>query len=638
MKVHTVKLPAASTKGGSSPVGPADGKVVGDKTQLNPGSSTGKADAGAGVKQPPVTMIAAQAPASKPSGSVTTAIIEGRAGSVKREAQKSGPSRSGDEASARPPARRNEGTEDKRSVVQLLRDPRAIALFGGLGGLAVGAGARFGFNASLLESVFWSASFAGLGLGAASFMRLTSELQSMRRSLDHTRKHMATTARVLSETLEQAETLNTLSRESPAPAVASPPLPPQDSSQANHAVHLEGLVNVARAQVILAHKSEADMSVLSTLVSNLAEAVGEQEKELQSLRGEAAASRAETAAARKEARETAELVQRIAGRQNALQGQGLSLAQRDAANFDLRLSGADSALGKASIVGGSDPDIVADPALVRDLARSLADKSYGFALQPVMTLPQRKVKFYEMSLVPGASPAQSPDLMSAAAREANVAARYDRLLVSRALRLIRYFRSKQRDIAILCEVTGAMLVANPAFDELIAELRSDRDAARSLTIAFAHKDYAGFRQSETDLLRFFTEMGIRFGVMRLADMKLDPAKLARDNVRVVGVDVTRMIAAIPTGMSGLDVHVADLAGLFARRDIDFVVQNLTSEQELLDVMDFDVPLAQGLLLGEPRPVNPDLIEAAGEAEPAPPPVAPAPSSERQPLRNFLRRA
>ena len=630
MKVHTVKLPAASTKGGLSPVGPADGKAVGDKTE----SSIKKAEAGVGGRQPPVTMMAAKGPALKSSGSVTAAIIEGRADPAKREAQKSGQARSGDETSARPSARRNKGHEDKRSVVELLREPRAIALFGGLGGIAIGAGARFGFNASLLESVFWSASFAGLGLGAASFVRLTGELQNMRRSLDHTRKHMATTARVLSETLEQSETLNTLSREASAPAAASPPLPVLVSSQANHAVHLEGLVNVARAQVILAHKSEADMSVLSTLVSNLAEAVGEQEKELQSLRGEAAAGRAEIAAARKEARETAELVQRIAGRQNAGQG----LAPRDAATLDLRLSRTDAPLGKASTVDRNEPDIAADPALVRDLIRAMADKSYGFALQPVVTLPQRKVKFYEMSLVLGAGSGQGPELMSAAAREANVAARYDRLLVSRALRLIRYFRSKQRDIAILCEVTGAMLVANPAFDELIAELRSDRDAARSLTIAFAHKDYAGFRQSETDLLRFFTEMGIRFGVMRLADMKLDPSKLARDNVRVVGVDVTRMIAAIPTGMSGLDVHVADLAGLFARRDIDFVVQNLTSEQELLDIMDFDVSLAQGLLLGEPRPVNPDLIEAAGEAELASPPLAPSPSPERQPLRNFLRRA
>ena len=628
MKVNTVKLPAASAKGGSSPVGPADGKAAGENSAQNLTNLAPQAEAPAFIK----LGVMKPAPARPASASVTSRIIEGRAEAAKREPQKPEAVRGEAAATAGKPADHEAG---ETTITQILRDPRAIALAGGLGAVAIGAGARFGFSASLLESVFWSASFAGLGLGAASFVRMTGELKTMRRALDHTRKHMATTARVLSETLEQAETLNALSREAPVKAVpAKASLAEEPVPSASHAVHLEGLVNVARAQVILAHKSEADMNVLSTLVSNLAEAVGEQEKELQALRGENASARSETAAARKEARETAELVRQLASRQGA----GLGLSQRDAASLDLRLSKADSSLGRGSAAEAETPEIAADPVLVRQLTQAFADRSYGFALQPVVTLPQRKVKFYEMSVALGTGSAQAPAMLGAAAREANIAARYDRLLVSRALRMIRYFRSKQRDITILCEVTGAMLAANPAFDELISELRRDREAARSLVIAFPQKAYTGFRQAETDLLRFFTELGIRFGVMRLHDMKLDPAQLARDNVRVVGVDVGRIIAAIPTGMSGLDVHVADLAGLFARRDIDFVVQNLETEQELLDIMDFDVPLAQGLLLGEPRPVNPDLIEAAGEAEPGPAPLAPAPSPERQPLRNFLRRA
>ncbi|MBY0612360.1 MAG: EAL domain-containing protein [Beijerinckiaceae bacterium] len=522
-----------------------------------------------------------------------------------------------------------------------LAEPRVIALLGSLGAIGVGAAARMGIGASLLESVFWSGSFLGLGLGAASFARLSRELGSMRNSLDHTRKHMATTARVLSETLEQAETMNALSRETAlAPAQTAGPAP----EPVNHQLHLEGLANVARAQVILAHKSEADMSVLSTLVSDLAEAVAEQEKELQALRQQTAEAQAETAAARLDAREAAELIRSVLEQTKAARPPVREAGLADDDDFEFAPSRKPAAAKSApAIQAVASPEPKADPDLVSRLARTLVagvfdETAFGFALQPVVTLPQRKVKFYELGLVLKADAAE-PDTASLrrAAREAGIAAQYDRMLVGRAFRLIRYFRSKQKDITIFCQVTGAMLVATPAFDDLVAEFRRDPAAAQSLVIGFSQSTYGGFRQAEHDLLRFVSEAGVHFGVADLKDMRLDPLALSKAHIRIATIDVATMLAALPTGLAGLDVHVADLAGLFARRNIDFVVQNISTEQDLLDVMDLDTPLAQGRHLGEPRPINAELTAAT---QPPPPVAAPAPApvAERQPLRNFLRRA
>ena len=508
-----------------------------------------------------------------------------------------------------------------------MREPRVIALLGAAGALGIGASARLGFGASLLESVFWSASFLGLGLGAASYARLSTELSRMRNSLDHTRKHMATTARVLSETIEQAESLALISREPTRAAV-----PAVAASSTDHQVNLEGLANVARAQVILANKSEADISVLSTLVSDLAEAVAEQEREIKTLREHATAASSETAEARTEAREAAKLVRRLLD-----QGRPSfpALRQDDAKESSRTVLNGRFAEQR---VEPADHDEAADPVLVKRLGDAFANGGFGFALQPVVTLPQRKVKFYELSLVISADSGPiEAQIMRKAAKDAGVGAQYDRTLIARALRLITYFRSKQKDITVICEVTGSLLVANPAFDELIAELRRDKDAARSLVIGFPHAVYRSLRQGERDLLRFFSEAGTKFGVMGLTDMRLDPAALSAANVSVATIDVMRMIEAIPTGLPGLDVHVGDIAGLFARRNIDLVVQNVKDEQQLLDIIDLDTPLAQGRLLGEPRPINPELVTPPQGAEPVPAPPAPA-NTDRQPLRNFLRRA
>ncbi len=526
----------------------------------------------------------------------------------------------------------NKGSSRISPVSRALSDPRSIAVATFIVACALAAGARLGFGASLLESAFWAASFFGLGLGAASFVRLSSELTGMRQSLEHTRRQMATTARVLAETLEQAENLNRVTEEIAAlppralrEAEASPKEDVSAAEAETHKAHLQGLANVARAQVILANKSEADVNVLSGLIRDLAEAVGEQERELVSLRSEAGEARRLSQEAAKIARQVLTLP-RVAVAAPVLAGErkltapGVNLVSYDEAPVD-RL-------------------------LISRLETAFVDDGFTVALQPIVTLPQRKVKLYELGLIlKGDAPGRSSSMVRKAVLAAGLAANYDRLLIQRALRMIRYFLARQKEITILCEITGAMLTANAAFDLIITELRQEPEIARGLVLGFSHESYSSFRPSEKDLLPFLSEAGVRFAVTGLADMRLDPQALGAVGVRFVTIDVVRLMEAVPTGLAGLDVHVADLSGLFARRKIDLIVQNIISDRDLLDIIDMEIPLAQGKLLGEPRPLNPELSDATAP-EPAvasPQPVSvvapPSPSvGARQPLRNFLRRA
>jgi cyclic-di-GMP phosphodiesterase TipF (flagellum assembly factor) len=72
-----------------------------------------------------------------------------------------------------------------------------------------------------------------------------------------------------------------------------------------------------------------------------------------------------------------------------------------------------------------------------------------------------------------------------------------------------------------------------------------------------------------------------------------------------------------------------------------------AEEMVPDLIDLDVPLAQGFVFAAPRAVRPEVLAApAAEAPPAPaapeppePDPPPAPSrEERRSFRDFLRRA
>jgi cyclic-di-GMP phosphodiesterase TipF (flagellum assembly factor) len=100
---------------------------------------------------------------------------------------------------------------------------------------------------------------------------------------------------------------------------------------------------------------------------------------------------------------------------------------------------------------------------------------------------------------------------------------------------------------------------------------------------------------------------------------------------------------------GLDIEVSDLASVLRRAGIKLVAERVEREEIVPDLIDLDVPLAQGFVFAAPRAVRSEVLSppAAGDApaaaphSPAPPaePVEePVPREERLPFRAFLRRA
>ncbi len=505
--------------------------------------------------------------------------------------------------------------------LSLLAAPFSLIVISCLLAIGIMGAAQIKLGLPLRDSSFLACCCIVLGLGAAFFMHVAQRLNGLTKALDHTRRQMAVSARILSETLDHTEKLSKQSQKSPTVQFSATP-----ESGASKA-HLQGLANIARAQVILANKADTDIGVLSGLIRDLADIVAEQERELAGLRGEASD-------ARKMAQEAARVAGQIAIKQVSA-GHGLQNARIVSGSVELAV-----------------PDIAPpDRLLISKLETAFADDGFVVSFQPIVTLPQRKVKIYELALMlKDETSVRSGSMVRKAVFAAGLAINYDMSLIQRSLQMIGHFRSRQKEISILCEITGAILVANPEFDQIIAELRQQPTFAQSLTIGLSYESYSNLSVAEKDLLSFLSETGVKFALMGLTNMRLDPQALSAANVRFVTIDVVRLMDAVPTGLQGLDVHVADLAGLFARSKIELIVQNIASDRDLLDIIDMEIPLAQGKLLGEARPLNPAISDIKSDIKPAesklemtpiapqasPPPMQVA--SQRQPLRNFLRRA
>jgi cyclic-di-GMP phosphodiesterase TipF (flagellum assembly factor) len=90
-----------------------------------------------------------------------------------------------------------------------------------------------------------------------------------------------------------------------------------------------------------------------------------------------------------------------------------------------------------------------------------------------------------------------------------------------------------------------------------------------------------------------------------------------------------------------DIALEDLVAALGRAGIRLVADGVERETDVPDLIELDVPLAQGGVFAPARVVRTEVLNAPPpEApEPAPPPNEdPEPPPQRRPFRDFLRRA
>ncbi len=272
----------------------------------------------------------------------------------------------------------------------------------------------------------------------------------------------------------------------------------------------------------------------------------------------------------------------------------------------------------------SDPDL---PEIFAGLARtdaiaiideSISAKRYEIFLQPIVTLPQRKVRSYQASVRLRTAEGQVllADDYRSLADDAGLMPALDSEVIGRCIQIVRRLTARNRDVSLVCDVSGAALADAAFASELIADLEASRAIAGSLVLAFDQASVRAMSPLDLETLRLLSDKGFRFAMDGVRDLRIEPRDLADKGVRLIKVPAPLMIArAADTGAA---IHVADLSGLFARYGIDLVVEGVETESVVVDLLDYDVKLAQGALFSPPRPVRAEVMSAA---DPAGTPVA-----------------
>jgi len=236
-------------------------------------------------------------------------------------------------------------------------------------------------------------------------------------------------------------------------------------------------------------------------------------------------------------------------------------------------------------------------------------------LQPMVTLPQRKVRFYEAvtRLRDDKDQVLAAEDFIAIAEAAGLIGRIDHMVMLRSVQVLRRLMVRNKDVGVFCNVAAATL-GNPAtFSQCLDFLEANRALAPSLVLEFKQSTFRKLGPTEIEHLAALAQRGYRFSIDHVTDLRIEPRELADRGVRYIKVPAALLLDQKLSPTS--DIHPSDLSDLLGRFGIDLIAERIEGERAVVDLLDYDVRFGQGFLFAPPRPLRAEGAPAASGSPP-----------------------
>ncbi len=250
-----------------------------------------------------------------------------------------------------------------------------------------------------------------------------------------------------------------------------------------------------------------------------------------------------------------------------------------------------------------------DAALLAAVRQSLDDNRIDLYLQPIVTLPQRKTRYYE-----GLSRLRGEDgevLLPAeylrVAENAGIIPAIDNLLLFRCIQVVKRMVERHREIGVFCNISPHSLLDSEFFPQLIEYLQHNRELSAALHFEFSQSMVDSFGPLEHESLGALRELGFTFSMDRVKRLDFSAEALARLGFAFVKVECDLLLNR--SAEARAQIHGADLSRLLGRFGIELIVEKIEQEHSVVDLLDYDVKFGQGYLFSTPRPVRGDILES-----------------------------
>jgi cyclic-di-GMP phosphodiesterase TipF (flagellum assembly factor) len=250
--------------------------------------------------------------------------------------------------------------------------------------------------------------------------------------------------------------------------------------------------------------------------------------------------------------------------------------------------------------------------LLETIRASLEENRVDLYLQPIVSLPQRKLRFYEAlsRLRAGDGSVIMPAQYIKVAAPAGLMSVVDNLLLFRCVQIVRRLTQKNKDIGIFCNISGDTLADAEFFPQFLDYMQANRDLAGQIVFEFAQGAVLEAGAAGAENLARLAGLGFALSMDHVETLALDFVRL-----KTMGFKHLKVRADMLTrGMNGAGAAVAaeDFKKLLSRHGLNLIVERVEDEKTVVQLLDYAVDYAQGFLFGEPRAVREEGVRPAAE--------------------------
>nr|WP_255635322.1 EAL domain-containing protein [Azospirillum sp. 412522] len=238
-----------------------------------------------------------------------------------------------------------------------------------------------------------------------------------------------------------------------------------------------------------------------------------------------------------------------------------------------------------------------DAAVLEAVRDALKADRIDVYLQPIVSLPQRKHRFYEVfSRVRSADGQQiMPDRYLDIAGREGLISTIDNLLLVRCVQLIRETERRQHAIGFVANISAATLADAEFMRQFLNMMAQNHALVPKLVFELSQHDLRAGGAVTMGILSQLSRLGFRFSMDQVTDLSIDLDRLLRHEFRCIKLD--RALVLDPANAE----RVRELRRRCAAEGIDLIVEKIETENQLVEVLDTGFDFGQGYLFGEPRP-------------------------------------
>jgi cyclic-di-GMP phosphodiesterase TipF (flagellum assembly factor) len=262
---------------------------------------------------------------------------------------------------------------------------------------------------------------------------------------------------------------------------------------------------------------------------------------------------------------------------------------------------------KAAAKPPLDTSVIDDAEALEIMRNALDDNRVDLYLQPIVSLPQRRLRYFEAYSRVRDSDGQIiyPRQYVPLAEQTGLIGTLDNLLLYRCIQVLRDQRGDERNVLIFVNISSATVTDRQFFPQFIDFMQNNPDLAGRLVFELAQHDVLGADEAVEHNLRELAALGFQFSLDHVETLDFDYPALGRRRFRFIKTPAPLLLA------ERNDIRGADMKKVLRRSRLELIVEKIEDERTLVNLLDYDVDFGQGFLFGEPKPSRIALGRHAG---------------------------